>query len=525
MNQPHTGVFQAAILVHHVFEYGVRNVVVCPGSRNAPIIHELVAHGGFQITSVVDERNAGYQAIGISIATNRAPVMVVTTSGTAALNLSSSLAEADLLDIPIIAVTADRPKEWIGQQDNQAINQNRIFSNFVRFETELMVDEDGSLAWYHAQQIAECFTKAQFPRKGPVHINVPIREPLYVPQEHSVKLPLFQKIVFPVLECSVLEFQKYFHQANKILLVIGQGLDHPAEEIKKWAELPQVFIFHERLANLNLYTDWRSEAAAANITKEMLPDLVIYWGGPIVSKRIKTWLRTLEVPFYSIGTTYFPNTFQKSITRFVGSTKNILSQLIPIKKESSFSQIWQKAGQLSLEVGEHWEDTFIYSEFSEVLTGEWIHWGNSSVIRFANYQIKKGQQEWSNRGSSGIDGVLSTAVGCAQMGQKTDLIIGDISMAYNLNGLWQEHHHIPLRIWVINNGGGQIFDLLSGPEQFPEAKKLQTTPQQLSFEFLAKGFGAAYRKITSKASWEILKNEMETISWDSIQVIELDFTL
>jgi 2-succinyl-5-enolpyruvyl-6-hydroxy-3-cyclohexene-1-carboxylate synthase len=323
----------------------------------------------------------------------------------------------------------------------------------------------------------------------------------------------------------VLEFQKYFHQANKILLVIGQGLDHPAEEIKKWAELPQVFIFHERLANLNLYTDWRSEAAAANITEEMLPDLVIYWGGPIVSKRIKTWLRTLEVPFYSIGTTYFPNTFQKSITRFVGSTKNIVSQLIPIKKESLFSQIWQKAGQLSLEVGEHWEDTFIYSEFSGVLTGEWIHWGNSSVIRYANYQIKKGQQEWSNRGSSGIDGVLSTAVGCAQMGQKTDLIIGDISMAYNLNGLWQEHHHIPLRIWVINNGGGQIFDLLSGPEQFPEAKKLQTTPQQLSFEFLAKGFGASYRKITSKASWEILKNEMETISWDSIQVIELDFTL
>ena len=177
MSGKHTSVVQAALLVQHLYDYGMRHAVVCPGSRNAPIIHALVAHGGWKLTSVIDERNAGFQALGMSLGLGMKPVMVVTTSGTAALNLASAMAEADLMNLPLFAITADRPKEWIGQQDNQAIVQSNIFQPFVRYSAEFLQNKNQDFSWFNAQKLAEAWIASQTPRRGPVHLNIPISEP------------------------------------------------------------------------------------------------------------------------------------------------------------------------------------------------------------------------------------------------------------------------------------------------------------------------------------------------------------
>ena len=522
MSGKHTSVVQAALLVQHLYDHGMRHAVVCPGSRNAPIIHALVAHGGWQLASVVDERNAGFQALGMSIGLGMKPVMVVTTSGTAALNLASSVAEADLMDIPLFAITADRPKEWIGQQDNQSIVQSNIFQPFVRYSAEFLQGKNQDFSWFNAQKIAEAWMASQTPRRGPVHLNIPIAEPFYEALKEPVQLPPSSKFTLPKAMPLNLEVEKAELQGKKILLVAGQSTDYDAEVFSAWQSLPQAFVFSERLANLPSLEGWCSEGACLdldfNATKA--PDLVIYFGGPIVSKRMKHYLRQLSVPFWTIGTTFFPKTYEKIHRYLLGNINEVLSALLPEREESNFNAVWRSHPTIGLEENS-WSESSIFQQIHPFLTANWIHWGNSGVIRHAMNIPFSGRKEWSNRGVSGIDGCLSTAIGTAQWGESVDLVIGDISFGYNANGLWQEKGNLPLRIWVINNGGGKIFSSLEGPKRFEAALPYQETPHPFSIQKVAEAFGAEFFRISSQEAWKMFASEFDFTDRRRIQVIEL----
>jgi len=522
MSGKHTSVVQAALLVQHLFEYGMRHAVVCPGSRNAPILHALIAHGGWNLSSVVDERNAGFQALGISIGLGLKPVMVVTTSGTAALNLASSMAEADLMEIPLFAITADRPKEWIGQQDNQAIVQTNVFQPFVRFSAELLQHQNNGYVSFNAQKIAEAWIHSQTPRRGPVHLNVPISEPFYEPLQKPVSLPNASKISWSTRAINHLDERKKELFGKKILVVAGQSLDLNKEIFSAWNRLPQAFVFSERLGNLESLGGWTSEGACHDLEKneEKWPDVVIYLGGPMVSKRLKTFLRQCSAEFWTIGSTFFPKTYEKIDQYLVGDVNEWMKALLPQPEASSYHSAWIKGNELPV-IDSTWSEKNIYSQIFPFLSADWIHWGNSGVIRYANHLPFSGRKEWSNRGTSGIDGCLSTALGTASLGDSVDLILGDVSFGYNANGLWQSKSDLPLRVWVINNGGGKIFRAIPGPKQFEEALIYQETPQPFSIQKVAEAFGAVHFRISSAEEWETFSKTFDFSKRTHVQVIEL----
>jgi 2-succinyl-5-enolpyruvyl-6-hydroxy-3-cyclohexene-1-carboxylate synthase len=522
MSGKHTSVVQAALLVQHLYDYGMRHAVVCPGSRNAPIIHALVAHGGWELTSVIDERNAGFQALGISLGLGIKPVMVVTTSGTAALNLASAMAEADLMNLPLFAISADRPKEWIGQQDNQAIVQSNIFQPFVRYSAEFLQSKNQDFSWFNAQKLAEAWIASQTPRRGPVHLNIPIAEPFYSPLEQALPLPKASKIELPIASSHNVTEAKRELLGKKILVVAGQSLDYHSEIFSAWQSLPQAFVFSERLANLPSMEGWNSEGACMDLelNAAKAPDLVIYFGGPVVSKRMKLFLKRLDVPFWTIGSGFFPKTYEKIDRYFVADVNEWMAAMLPEKENSSFNSIWMEENIVANEV-ETWEEQEIYRKIFPFLTADWIHWGNSGVIRYALDLPFTGKKEWGNRGASGIDGSLSTAVGTASLGESVDLVIGDISFGYNANGLWQEKGNLPLRIWVINNGGGKIFSSLEGPKRFEEALPYQETPHPFSIQKVAEAFGAEYHRVASLEEWSMFSSSFNFSKRERFQVIEL----
>jgi len=522
MSGKHTSVVQAALLVQHLYDFGMRHAVVCPGSRNAPIIHALVAHGGWKLTSVIDERNAGFQALGMSLGLGMKPVMVVTTSGTAALNLASAMAEADLMNLPLFAITADRPKEWIGQQDNQAIVQSNIFQPFVRYSAEFLQDKNQDFSWFNAQKLAEAWIASQTPRRGPVHLNIPISEPFYSPLEQPLPLPKASKIELPIATTLNLAEAKQELLGKKILVVAGQSLEYNHEVFAAWQTLPQAFVFSERLANLPPLDHWNSEGACLDLEQNAAkaPDLVIYFGGPVVSKRMKQFLKQLDAPIWTIGTTFFPKTYEKIDRYFVADVNEWMAAMLPEKEDSSFNAAWRE-GNKAENQSEPWEERWIYRKIFPFLTADWIHWGNSGVIRYALDLPLTGKKEWGNRGASGIDGSLSTAVGTASLGESVDLVVGDIAFGYNANGLWQERGNLPLRIWVMNNGGGKIFSSLEGPKRFEDALVYQETPHPFSIQKVAEAFGAEHHRIASSEEWTLFSSSFDFSKRDGIQVIEL----
>jgi 2-succinyl-5-enolpyruvyl-6-hydroxy-3-cyclohexene-1-carboxylate synthase len=458
----------------------------------------------------------------MSIGLGMKPVMVVTTSGTAAVNLASAMAEADLMDLPLFAVTADRPKEWIGQNDNQAIVQTDLFHPFVRYFGELIQFKNGEYASFNAQKIAEAWMASQTPRRGPVHLNVPISEPFYLPLEEPIALPKASKIFINPTEIPLANNTRLDLMGKKILVVAGQGLEYDRAVFAAWQALPQAFVFSERLGNLNLLENWSSEAACLDLMENeaKAAEVVIYLGGPIVSKRLKQFLRESSAEFWTIGTTFFPKTYEKIDRYFVGDGNAWMKALLPEPIASDFNASWQRKTEVS-EVDLSWSERSIYAKILPFLTADWIHWGNSGVIRYANRIPFSGRKEWANRGCSGIDGSVSTAVGTASLGFSVDLVVGDVSFGYNSNGLWQRSSNIPLRIWVINNGGGKIFSSLDGPNRFPEALEYQETPHPFSIQKIAEAFGAQYHRISSEEEWNRFSQSFNFSNRTGTEVIEV----
>ncbi|QQS51843.1 MAG: 2-succinyl-5-enolpyruvyl-6-hydroxy-3-cyclohexene-1-carboxylic-acid synthase [Bacteroidota bacterium] len=488
---------------------GVEQVVISPGSRNAPLIQVFVKLFGNNCFSIVDERSAGYFALGLAVS-SQTPVVVITTSGTAVLNLAPAIAEAYHQGVPLIILSADRPPEWIDQQDNQTIRQKEVFSSnskaFFEMPVACLTEHD---AWYSERIAHECFFQAVRGKPGPVHVNIPLREPLYeeissIQPQRNFQFDNNQQVQ---LSSYLLQEWKAF---SRILIVCGQmpSNDNLKSSLRRLAADKRIVVLAESIANIGgeevfFNPDLLFQSFSEQLRKTK-PELVVYFGGQVVSKRTKNFLRSLHTAeFWWVSPDgSLVDTF-KNLTRIVECQPprffEILSEL-PLERQSEFSREWkdlhekQIASIRRLGSEAKFSDLGVFSALAcKFREQDVVFSGNSSVIRYLQFFQFKSNKVFANRGTSGIDGCLSTSVGVAINTTKTVIsILGDLSFVYDSNALWNRRLPSNFKIIVINNKGGGIFSLLDGPAEQDGFIEYIQTNHPVSIEKLAAAYHITY---------------------------------
>lgn len=503
----------------------LRRFVVAPGSRSAPITAALAAHPDVTMHVVYDERSAGYVALGMAQQL-RTAVGLVCTSGTAAVNLTPAVVEAFYQQIPLLVLTADRPPEWIDQQDNQTIHQSGLYGPHVRYAATLPMDDGHpDTRWHAARVINEAIDAAQDLQPGPVHLNVPLREPLYPPsgyrhhfdrevvirQRPPTRQTLDESAWQPLLDT--------WRNAQRKLIVAGMMNVDPAlhAALQRLQADPSVVVFADITANLWPHIAPLVQADVALGTRDpatleaLAPDLVVYIGGPVTSKYLKTLLRTRPPQelwrVQPAGAA--PDTYQHTTTLIHMKPGDFFSALADRAAQptySDYAQTWEALTALARQRLFRLLDETPFGEFQAMRTvlealpnSSLLQIGNSMPIRYANFiGVTSGHvpaQVNANRGTSGIDGCVSTAVGAALTTDAlTTLLVGDLAFFYDRNGLWQRTLPPNLRIVLFNNHGSGIFDIIEGPDRLdPETRTaFFLTPHPLSARRTAADHGLRY---------------------------------
>ena len=522
---------------------GIEDIVISPGSRNGPLINTFTGSGYFNCRNVVDERSAGYFAIGISQAIQK-PVVLVCSSGTSALNYAPAVAEAFYQNIPLIVLTADRPTYWINQGENQSINQSHIYRDFSKKETTLPMDESEKELWFAGREINECINKAISGNQGPVHINIPLEEPLHdlldkdLPSVKNIEVANTKALI---TEKELEKLATDFNGAEKILILAGQ--QNPNLELEKlievFAEKSGAVVLKEQLSNLNSpqfcgSVDLLITSLLADKTEDFQPDLLISFGGQFVSKPLKQFLRKNrpENHWHINISNQHTDTFQ-SLTKIIGiEAETFFSQLFPLinTKEKAYYSRWkEKEQQVAVQRKKYiseinFYDLSVFSQIQQHLPqNSVLHLGNSSPVRYILlFDHLKNIEYYSNRGVSGIDGSMSTAVGFASESAKINtLILGDLSFFYDSNALWNKYIGTNLRIIVIHNGGGNIFGMIKGPSESPAFKEHFFTENKFSAEGIVNTFGLDYFKASTKTELETSLQKFYSPEQNKAAVLEI----
>lgn len=500
-------------LVALLKEHEVKNIVLCPGSRNSPIVHSFVSHPYFNCHSVTDERSAGFFAMGLALHGGK-PAAVVCTSGTALLNMHPAVAEAFYQQIPLIVISADRPQGRIGQMDGQTIPQPHVFGSLVKKSVNLPEGSSEEDRLYCNRLINEALLELSHHGKGPVHINVPLNEPLF--SFTTPELPEVRTITryqgLNVYDRDYNELIARLNKYNRRLMVVGQ--------------MTMIYLFEKKISKL-IYKHfaWLTEhlgnrtipgMAIRNFDtllytlseeeKEKLkPELVITYGGHTVSKRLKKFLRNHppQEHWHISLDGEVVDQFGCLTTVIEIDPFEFIEKVAPLmeNRPCPYPQLWET---LSRNIS---APEFTYSEMAAI--GDLIHslpvpcalhLGNSSPIRYAQlYQLPEEVEVLGNRGTAGIDGSLSTALGYAYGSDKLNFIVlGDLSFFYDMNALWHSHIRPNVRILLINNGGGEIFQAIPGFDMPEETQRYVTATHSVTAKGWAEERGFHYTAIRNE---------------------------
>jgi 2-succinyl-5-enolpyruvyl-6-hydroxy-3-cyclohexene-1-carboxylate synthase len=503
---------------------GIRQVVLSPGSRCAPLTLAFARHPEMEVRTISDERSAAFIALGMAQQLKQ-PVVLVCTSGSAALNYFPAIAEAFFQQIPLLVLTADRPPEWVDQWDGQTIFQEEVYGKHVKKSFRFPDTFAHTDQVRHAHRISNeaILLSRQFPA-GPVHLNIPLREPFY-PEEGEIfnfpKHPPVVTLESPEIRLSDASLEKLKSElANfkRILLVPGQQEENPAllAVIEHLAQNQQAVVVADSLSNLQgkgtitLHDHWLGRE---ELQKELAPDLVISFGKSIISKSLKLFLRKQEIQHWHIQPDAQAKDTYARLTRILGSEPlaflTWLATQLP-SLESDYAQRWQLMEEQvaailpkalkEVEFGE-------YPAVNQVLdalpaTGQ-LQVANSMAIRYVNFLGRRAQEIFCNRGTSGIDGSNSTAVGASLVSQKpVTLLTGDMAFFYDRNAFWHNYPMPNLRVIVLNNHAGGIFRLIDGPARQPELVEFFETKQSLTASSLASEYGFDYVSVTTSEELE-----------------------
>ncbi|PBJ15663.1 2-succinyl-5-enolpyruvyl-6-hydroxy-3-cyclohexene-1-carboxylic-acid synthase [Flavobacterium sp. ACN6] len=487
---------------------GIINIIISPGSRNAPLTIGFAQNPNFKCYSIADERCAAFFALGIAQQTKQ-PTAVVCTSGSALLNYYPAFAEAFYSQIPLIVISADRPQSKIDIGDGQTIRQENVFLNHSVFNANLTEEasEENDLKINLAIETA-------IQKKGPVHINAPFEEPLY---ETTEVLSVHPKITNSKPENNVstiensAQFASVWNNAKRKLILVGVNDANVLDQavIENLASDPSVVVLTETTSNLHHPTfinsiDTLITPFDDSDFKEFNPEVLVTFGGMVVSKRIKGFLRKYKPQHHwHIDTLRAYDTFGALTKHFEMYPNDFFKDLLS-KTSFAVSDYFRDIDaiyKIRLVKRQEYLEQINFSDFKvfEKVIGSLpknsiLQISNSSAIRYAQLiDIDKSIEVFCNRGTSGIDGSTSTAVG-ASVGndRQTVFITGDISFLYDSNALWNSYIPKNFKIILVNNGGGGIFRILPGHEEKPVFNTYFETSHHLTAEHLAKMYHCNY---------------------------------
>lgn len=499
---------------------GVKHAVISPGSRNAALTIAFSRHPEIECYSVPDERSAAFIALGISLKT-KLPTVLICTSGSAALNYAPAVAEAYFNQVPLLILSADRPPEWIGQRDGQTIYQEQLFGNHVKKSLvfpSLEETEEGTVLGHETiNQAINCCLEAEM---GPVHINIPFREPFYpsIEQGHnfSKSLPVFISDNAPLNNWK--SELKDLSNFSRVLIIVGQSTKDPSTinlltSLSVESKIPIVADIISNAHQVENVISSQDVFLKGSKDTNLQPDLLITIGMSVISKNLKLFLRHLrpKAHWHVRHETKAPDTYLSLAKHFAVSEFDFLKELekvfVASDSQRTFQGEWSKIDSKTKQHiegfrSDEFSDFDCYKKVLQALpSGSDLHLANSMAVRYANViglSNDKDVEVYCNRGTSGIDGSNSTAVGTAIVSQRpTFLLTGDMAFLYDRNAFW--HNHVPgnLSIVVFNNHGGGIFRMIEGPSGQPELKEFFETHQQKDASLVAKEFGFEYYPCTS----------------------------
>ncbi len=524
----------------------IRNIVICAGSRNAPLTNGFVENPFFQTYSIVDERSAAFFAMGMAQQL-QTPTAVVCTSGSALLNFYPAVAEAFYSNIPLVVISADRMPHRIDIGDGQTIQQKGVFEphlvDFAYLSPDVIHATQTLLDSLHQKLIPHQATPKEIEEKqkrvqednekqinavlngarvkrGPVHLNVPMEEPLYGMTSVPIAIKTHAQPIQPIVTVDFEKIKKQWQKARKKMVLVG--VNHPNAVDEKWLRVidsdPSVVLMTETTSNLYLPNSIDSidsliaplEQRDTEFFNTLQPDLLLTFGGMVVSKKIKKFLRNFSpqehwhVDPYKAYDTYFCLS-----QHFSMDTDHFFSNLFedPLEGESDYkSTVLNQYHQQQI-LGNAYLAQTPFSDlkafeiiFKSLPKGLHLQLANSSTVRYAQlFEMPKGTEVFCNRGTSGIDGSTATAVGAALINQNPCVLVtGDLSFFYDINGLWNNYIPSNFRIILINNGGGGIFRILPGEKDSPKYDTYFETIHDRDARQLAKAFGLKYSVVKTK---------------------------
>ena len=525
-------------LVNILAKKGINHAIISPGSRNAPLTIALVRHPEITTKSISDERSAAFIAMGMAL-NLKAPVTICCTSGSAAYNYAPAVAEAFFQEIPLIILTADRPKEWIHQHDGQTIYQTDIFGKHVKQSFEVSSDYDHpDSVWHIERTINEAINLAKTSPQGPVHLNIPLREPFYPSENEELRFELNSRLI-DIVETHKTLTQNNWHKIlnsfqdyDRILIAGGQAeINHELNDIlRKLQDEFHVVCVGDSISNLGFEAITKHDIFLKSENEKLKPELLITFGKSFISKGLKNYLRNNKAIEH----------WQLQSGEHLVDTFQSLTKIIPMNPVDFFRKVYEDLDFESFKTGEEERDetyknewtiqerkASIYLErfFEKVIHTEsfnefaiikklmdilpnnsQLHLANSMAVRYANYigvDFKNNIEVFANRGTSGIDGCVSTAVGQALTTDKlVFLLVGDVAFFYDRNGLWNRYLPDNLRIILLNNHGGGIFRIIDGPNKQAELADYFETVQTMNAKNTADDAGLEYFFANTNESFE-----------------------
>lgn len=512
----------------------VSHAVLCPGSRCAPLTLAFSRHDKIKTRTFSDERSAGFIALGLAQQSG-SPIAMICTSGSAGYNFAPAVAEAFFAQTPLIIFTADRPAEWIAQHDGQTIHQQNMFGKHVKQSYQLPQTYDhADDLWAVNRIINEAINLSIQEPKGPVHINAPFREPFYPEGKEKITYSKDVRVIEDIQSTHALssdqaeQLKREWSKYSKVLVVAGQ-LEYDNNLIASLGTFMQsqpAAVVGDIISNLNSlegvvrHSDVFLAQAPDDVKKSLRPDLLITFGKSVISKSLKLFLRKYSPKAHwhiqPAGTVADP--FQ-SITKVITSSPASFFESLQITEKSKvFEKQKQSNYQKLWEAEEHRAERTLKDFFTKEAFGELelvhevlrqlpplcnLHLANSMSVRYANLvglnDSKKNINVFSNRGTSGIDGCSSTAVGHSLINELPNfLITGDLAFFYDRNAFWHNYNLPNLRVVLLNNHGGIIFKMIDGPGSLPETDEYFVTKQNLNAKKLCEEFDFDHLKLDNK---------------------------
>lgn len=523
---------------------GVKTVVISPGSRSTPLAYAFASTKELQVYTQIDERSAGYFALGLAKASEE-PVVLLCTSGTAASNYFPAITEAHYARLPLVVITADRPHELREVGAPQAIDQIRMYGNHVKFSVDFPLAEDNSdIDDYIERHVQRGVSVALTAPVGPIHFNVPFREPLLIDFEMEAPYTTFKQhfmMTGALDEMATRQLTVMLEGSATGLIVVGElPVNFNREAFWRFAKALNWPVLCDPLSNLrsqvpadctSLCIDqYDAILKSQSFGDKVIPETVIRLGTQPVSKPLSLYLKKVKPEkFIAVDESAEFRDSLGIVTHHVQSSIEAMLSILVHKSLPSQAQVWIDANEVASNViaekaqiaGD--EGSYAHMLFRYLPDGTDLISGSSMPIRDVDTFFGKSEKDitlFSNRGTNGIDGVVSTALGIQAARQRPAwLFIGDLSFLHDVNGLIASRFHATdLTIVIMNNDGGGIFSYLPQAKAETHFEELFGTPTGLTFDNIAAMYDAQYKAVETLADFEV---ELTKYKEKPVRIIEV----